>query len=131
MNLHREKVTPILMGVLLMALLGLAGCTAVQALPLDASAVDVAEGSSDAALGPAAAPQALSPSYYRDDLSVVEGVANAPNAGEMRLSPTYQRDDPTLVYGAVHENISVEKRWGPTYHRDDPGLVYSSWNTGD
>ena len=118
MKLFTEKVTPVSMAVLLMAVLVLTGCTmTVQPLAVDA----VEKG--DVSVANLPAPQkAWAPSYYRDDLALIGAVKPTATTAQ-RLSPSYYLDDPDLVEGHVDAGAAVEQRWGPSYYRDDPSVI--------
>ena len=161
MNLFKAKLSVVLMSALVAGLLILVGQTAANAKSVEASTapaayVDTTNLSEAVPSMPSAAEMRLSPSYYRDDVTKIEGAvapvaselrlspsyyrddaamvgnaANAPVASELRFSPSYHQDDLTVIEATAPTSAGVEKQWGPTYHRDDPGLVNGGWSLSE
>jgi hypothetical protein len=113
MNRRKPNTKTLLTLVFTVAVIGLVGCTGIQALTLDAETL-----SQQAAPAPAVR---QSPSYYMDDPSVIQGSLPAP-APALRQSPSYYMDDTSVIQGAPVP-ATVELRFSPSYWRDDPTLV--------
>ncbi len=161
MNLFKAKLNAVLMSALVAGLLILVGQTTASAKPVEASitpatyldttnlsevvpsmpsAAELRLSPSyyrddvtkiEGAVAPVASELRLSPSYYRDDAAMVGNAASAPVTSQLRFSPSYHQDDPMRIEAAAPTSAGVEQQWGPTYHRDDPGLVNGGWSLSE
>ncbi|MEZ4612626.1 MAG: hypothetical protein R2838_20680 [Caldilineaceae bacterium] len=83
---HVSSRHTLMLAALTFVLAGMVGCTAIQALTLDPSTLE-----QQAAPAPALR---QSPSYYMDDLDVIQGALPGPMP-VLRQSPSYYMDDPS------------------------------------
>jgi hypothetical protein len=160
MNLFKAKVTLVMMGALLVGLMvitsygaaeakstlsDVASVTAdreslIEVVPSMPNASELRLSPSyylddvtiiDSANAPVASELRFSPSYYRDDAAKVDTAAIAPNSSALRFSPSYHQDDPSLMEAMQAPSIDVEQQWGPIYHRDDPAVVNGGLTLND